>query len=61
MPTEQRARLRAELQEHQREAERLASLAGSKPETEKIYLLAQVSKHRISAALLLSQLSPLTA
>jgi hypothetical protein len=56
MPSEQRAQLRAKLQEHQREMLRLTSILGNKPESEKVYLLAQVCKHRITAALLASQL-----
>jgi hypothetical protein len=59
MPSEQRARLTAELQEHQREMTRITSLLGGKPEKEKVYLLAQVCKHRISAALVASQLQEL--
>ena len=56
MPTPLNAARREELHEHQREIARLARMLEQRPQSQAVFLEAQITRHRISAALLTAQL-----
>lgn len=56
MPTPLNAARREELREHQQEIARLARMLELRPQTQAVFLEAQITRHRISAALLVAQL-----